>query len=453
MYKAVVTKLKNVRPHPNADRVQLATCHGNQVVIGLSSTEDEMGVYFPSDGQLSHEFCFANNLYREAKLNSNPDERPGMFDLNRRVRAQRFRGEISDGFWVPLSNFSFVGKTVLVGDIRSSSLEHEGYEFDEISGVPICSKYINPATEKIARENQGKKTRTAKTSIMFKEHFDTGHFGKNIHEFDQGQMIIITEKLHGTSGRIGHVQIDRTPSLVEKIAQWFGAKVQIQEWKYLNGTRRVVLEETSGTQFHDPTIRDKAFNMFNGNLRKGETVFFEIVGFESTGAAIMPAVDTTKMGDKEFTKKYGEKMYYSYGCGPTESKIYVYRMTYTNEEGHTIDYSWEDVVSRCKEIGVQTVPFIGKVTLAELDLIVKMKDAEPDFEFNERNAKDELSKIVELYGYGPSVLDSTHIKEGVCVRIEGGLHNKTFKYKSFEFKVLEGIVKDSGVIDAEEAEG
>jgi hypothetical protein len=221
----------------------------------------------------------------------------------------------------------------------------------------------------------------------------------------------------------------------------------------LNGTRRVVLEETSGTQFHDPTIRDKAFNMFNGNLRKGETVFFEIVGFESTGAAIMPAVDTTKMGDKEFTKRYGEKMYYSYGCALTESKVYVYRMTRTNEEGHTIDYSWDDVVSRCNEIGVQTVPFVGKVTLAELDLIVKLKDAEPDFEFNERNAKDELSKIVELYGYGQSVLDSTHIKEGVCVRIEGGLNNKTFKYKSFEFKVLEGIVKDSGVIDSEEAEG
>jgi len=38
-------------------------------------------------------------------------------------------------------------------------------------------------------------------------------------------------------------------------------------------------------------------------------------------------------------------------------------------------------------------------------------------------------------------------------RIEGGLENKTFKFKSFEFKVLEGIAKDSGVIDEEEAQG
>ena len=61
--------------------------------------------------------------------------------------------------------------------------------------------------------------------------------------------------------------------------------------------------------------------------------------------------------------------------------------------------------------------------------------------------------MVETYGSGPSTLDDRHIKEGVCVRIEGGISNRTTKFKSFEFKVLEGIVKDSGVIDTEEAEG
>lgn len=186
-YNAIVTRLKNVRPHDNADRVLLATCHGNQVVIGLDSKEDDLGVYFASDGQLSNEFCNANNLYRKAELNSNP-EKTGMFDENRRVRAQRFRGEISDGFWVPLSYFNFIKKL--------PELE-EGFEFDSLNGILICEKYINPETVKAARENQGKSTKKAKTSIMFKEHFDTAHFGKCLHEFDFGQTIIITEKLHG----------------------------------------------------------------------------------------------------------------------------------------------------------------------------------------------------------------------------------------------------------------
>jgi hypothetical protein len=437
-YKAIVTRLSNVRPHPNADRVKLATCHGNQVVIGLDSEEGHWGVYFPSDGQLSHEFCHANNLYREASMNKFPEEKGGMFDANRRVRAQRFRGEISDGFWVPLHNFGF---------IQVTGLDVEGFEFDEWKGVPICSKYINPATVKIARENQGKKTRTAKTSVMFKEHFDTGHFGKNIHEYQVGQHIIVTEKLHGTSGRIGHVQVDRDLNWIEKLAKRLGVKIQETEWKYLNGTRRVVLEETSGTQFHDPTIRDKAFNLFKGNLRKGETVYFEIVGYESTGAPIMPPVDTKGLGDKNFTKIYGDRMYYSYGCEPTQSDVYVYRMTFANEDGQTIDYAWEDVVKRCNEIGVKTVPYISTFTLNELRVI-----NHPRLE-DDRDLYEYFGNTITQMGSGASILDSKHIKEGVCVRIEGGINNKTFKFKSFEFKVLEGIVKDSGVIDSEEAQG
>jgi len=438
-YKAVVTKLTNVRAHSNADKVQLATCHGNQVVIGLNHTEGELGIYFPSDGQLSQGFCAANNLFRKAELNSDPEAKPGMFDENRRVRAQRFRGEVSDGFWVPLSNLDFIGGISFV----------EGFEFDELNGIQICEKYINPATIKAARENQGKKTRTAKTSVMFKEHFDTAHFGRCLHEFDYGQTIIITEKLHGTSGRIGHVQIERDLTWLEKIAKRFGVQVQENEWKYLNGTRRVVLEESSGTQFHDPTIRDKAFKLFDGNLRKGETVFFEIVGYESTGASIMPKVDTTKMGDKEFTKRYGKTMPFSYGCGELQSRVYVYRMTLTDEDGHSIDYAWDDVVKRCKELGVDTVPHIRTMTLNDLKEDLRSAAVVDDI----RTVKETFSKLVEAYGSGPSILDDTHIKEGVCVRIEGGINNKTFKFKSFEFKVLEGIIKDSGVIDAEEAQG
>jgi len=436
-YNAIVTRLTNVRPHSNADKVQLATCHGNQVVIGLDSLEGHLGVYFPSDGQLSDEFCKANNLYRDAELNARKDEKGGMFDANRRVRAQKFRGEISDGFWVPLHYFGF---------IMVSGLDVEGFEFDEWKGVPICNKYVNPNTAKIARENQGKKTRVSRSSVMFKEHFDTGHFGKNIHEFEKGQYIVITEKLHGTSGRIGHVQMTRELGWLETLAAKFGLAINDKEWAYLNGTRRVVLGESkSANQFHDPTIRDKAMNLFKGNLRKGETVYFEIVGFESTGAAIMPSVDTTKMGDKEFTKQYGKSMAYSYGCEPTQSEVYVYRMTFANEDGQSIDYAWNDVVKRCNELGVKTVPHVATITLTELEAITG--------KFDDRDLREYFSNTIETFGTGPSVLDNRHIKEGVCVRIEGGLVNKTFKFKSFEFKVLEGIVKDSGVIDTEEAEG
>ena len=434
-YQAIVTKLTNVRPHSNADKVQLATCHGNQVVVGLDSKEGDLGVYFPSDGQLSHEFCFANNLYRKADLNKFPNDKPGMFDENRRVRAQKFRGEISDGFWVPLHYFGF---------IQVTGLNTEGLEFTEWQGVPICNKYINPNTLKQARENQGKKIKVAKTSIMFKEHFDTDHFGKHVKDFEYGQRLVVTEKLHGTSGRIAHVLVDRELTFKDKIAKFFGVAITAKEWKYLNGTRRVVLEETTGTQFHDPTIRDKAFNLFKGNLRKGESVYFEIVGYESTGAAIMPRVDTTKMGDKDFTKRYGKEMAYSYGCAETECAVYVYRITNTNEDGHSVDLTWDDVKKRCDELGANYVPELFVTSLDIIDAYSKLND--------DRDIENLFVNAIDTAAKGASLLDDSHIREGVCVRIDNvGMTPKVYKHKSFEFKVLEGIIKDAGIVDMEES--
>jgi len=442
MYKATILKIKNVRPHSNADRVLLATCHGNQVVVGIDTKEGDLGIYFPTDGQLSHEVCHYNNLYREPSLNCDPDGKTGMFDTNRRVRTQKFRGEISDGFWMPINMLDFIenklNKKLLPLD--------EGLDLDEIIGVPICQKYVNKSTLKAAKQTQGKKTKTAKTSAMFKEHYDTEHFGKYLHEFKKEELIVITEKLHGTSGRVGYVLIEKDLTWKDRLAKFFGIKVEEREWGYLNGTRRVVLEETSGSQYHDPTIREIAFSKFKENLRKGETFYFEIVGYETSGTPIMPRVETKKLGDKIFTERYGEVMTYSYGCEEKTCEIYVYRITITNEDGQSVDLCWNDVKARSKEIGVNHVPEIGTTSMDKLWDNNRTGD--------ERDVQQSLLELVDHLAQGTSVLDHSHIKEGVCVRIDQyGLKPKVYKHKSFNFKVLEGIAKDSGVVDSEEAQG
>lgn len=49
-YCGYVTTLKNVRKHPNADRLVLADCFGNTVCVTNSYKEGDIGVYFPVDG-------------------------------------------------------------------------------------------------------------------------------------------------------------------------------------------------------------------------------------------------------------------------------------------------------------------------------------------------------------------------------------------------------------------
>jgi hypothetical protein len=61
-YTAVVTAVQT-RPHPGADRLQLGTVAGSQVVVGLETVDGSLGVFFPTDGHL---MCEANNLYNES---------------------------------------------------------------------------------------------------------------------------------------------------------------------------------------------------------------------------------------------------------------------------------------------------------------------------------------------------------------------------------------------------
>ena len=164
--------------------------------------------------------------------------------------------------------------------------------------------------------------------------------------------------------------------------------------------------------------------MFNNNLKKGETVYFEIVGFNPENGKPIMASGSNKKLPKEIINRYGETMTFSYGCKPKECDLYVYRMTIANEDGVTVDYPWDALVKRCKELNVKTVPYIGRIFNQYDDLY--------------SNLSDNLKSLSE----GPSFLDDSHIREGICVRIEGSLTPQIFKYKSFTFKMLEDLIKE-----------
>lgn len=440
MYNAIITKLSNVRPHSNADRLKIATCWGNQVIIGLTDNEGDWGVYFPTDGQLSEEFAKANDLIR--RKDETGKQVGGMFDENRRVRTQKFRGEISDGFWCPISylkplfsDADVANDIVYVGGHKLP----EGYEFTSINDVPICQKYVTQKTRMHGESNQGKQ-RARTSSKMFKEHFETDQLGKNLHKIPVDALVIITEKQHGTSGRYGHVLIDRKLNWFEKLLKRIGFRIEEDEWIYLNGTRRVIIDPNRQL-YHSFDFREATIKNFKNNLHKGETVYFEVVGWEQPGKTIMPIGDNKKMNDKDFVKQYGDKTIFSYGCKEGEFDVVLYRVTLTNEDGVAYDMSWEDVKKRAKELNVSCV--------REIDRFI-MNHRFPYSD--DRTIRDEFFKYIEGLVNGPSFIDPSHIMEGICVRIESSLQSLgILKYKSYYFKVLEGHIKDSGVVDTEEA--
>lgn len=451
MYNAYVTTIKNVRRHPNADRLQLGECFGNTVCVNLDYTDGQLGVYFPTDGQLSVEFAEANNLLRKKDADGN--NIGGYMDPNKRnVTSIRLRGEKSDGLFLPLTCLESFGdiSTLKVGDTITVFNGHE-----------ICTKYI--PRKNYSSRSEGNKTRKKKVNIspLFVEHADTEQLAYNLSAFKPGDEIEITLKMHGTSQRTGHLPVftKYRRTLLDKIFRREGTPVY--DWGYVSGTRRTVLENYEGGYYGSNEFREQHSKFFEGKLWKGEEVFYEVVGFTHTGTPIMATANNKKINDKEFVKLYGETTTFSYGCEPDakrvepvvdedkghgvamvdapQSDIYVYRMTMTNEDGNVVEYTPDFMRYRCEQMGVKTVPVFWKGFVQEMD--------------EDETAGEYAQRLAEMYYDGPDPVGKTHVREGVVVRILNRPKFAAYKHKNFSFKVLEGIVKDTAdAPDMEEAE-
>lgn len=441
MYNAYVTTIKNLRKHPNADRLQLGECFGNTVCVNLDYTEGQTGIYFPTDGQLSIEFAEANNLLR--KKDENGNNVGGYMDPTKRnVAAIRLRGEKSDGLFLPLTCLESFGdiSTLKVGDVINVFNGHE-----------ICQKYI-PRRNPSRRTSNGNKTRKRKVNIapLFMEHADTEQLAYNLSAFKPGDEIEITLKMHGTSQRTGYLPVFKghKRTLLDKILRREGTP--IYDWGYVSGTRRTVLENFEGGYYGSNAFREQHSKFFEGKLWKGEEIFFEVVGFTHTGAPIMATADNKKLNDKEFIKQYGKETVFSYGCSPTGwnrddiranpcpvSDVYVYRMTMTNEDGNVIEYTPDFMRYRCEQMGVKTVlPFYRGFIPEDVE-----------------DAGEWVKNLVEQYYDGPDPIGKNHIREGCVVRILNRPKFTAYKHKNFSFKVLENIIKvDADAPDMEEAE-
>jgi RNA ligase (TIGR02306 family) len=426
-YSAIIARV-STRPHPNADRLQLGTCHGYQVVVSKDTLDGTLGIFFPTDGQISKEYAAANDLigYTDPETG---ERRGGFFGKNRRVRSQRFRGEKSDGYWAPLSSLDFAGDTTSLA---------EGHQLTEFNGVPICNKYYTPATLRAMKSGRGLR----RQNNLFAKHVDTAQLKHEIDSIVPNTLVWTTEKLHGTSGRFGYV-------LDEKIVpqKWWQKLLRrpqkrSAEYTHLLGTRNTILADHTAEGFYgNEEFRWNAIKNLVGNLHKGEILYFELVGYTTTGEPIMSQHDTSDLSD-EMKKKYGKTITYKYNQPEGTCGLYVYRITRTNEDGDVVELPWTQVKRRCRELGVYHVPEIPEDLIANPNLISIY-----------HNPSDSLMLAIDDLLEGDSLLDSSHIREGVCLRLEEPDGSIRFlKSKSFSFGLMEGYLKNTDdYVDLEEA--
>jgi len=414
--KAIIVRLSNVRSHSNADRLKLATVYGCQIIVGLDCEEGDLGIYFPIGVRLSEEFAAENDLIRRKDENGN--QAGGMFDSNCRVRAQKFRGENSEGFWTSVDSLKYTGVKPTESDC-----------FDTLNGKEICRKYVprrNPsATGKRAKRG---------TTTMFAKHFDTAQLRMNYDSIHESDLVIITLKVHGTSQRIGHVLEPKEGNWLQKL--WCKWTNNVNEWTYLIGTRNVICGNELGKPFHSNEFRHRAAKPFFNNLHKGECIFYEVIGWEDKDKPIMPGGDTKTLS-KESRALYGPRVEYTYNIPNGELDIYVYRVTMVNEDGVSYDLGWEDVKKRCNELGVKHV--------------IEMARFIPKDHFDgmmpyDVGIMDHFKKYCEVVTEGVDLVAPNQPREGICVRVDKN-PVKVYKNKSWDFKELEGINPNSNIED------
>ncbi len=166
-----VAEIQNIHQHPNADTLDIAEVLGWQVVIPRGQYhQGEKVVYFPPDTVLPVEVSDRFEVTRYLR--------------KQRIQSTRLRGEPSFGLVVPIENEGWT--------IGQDVAEHYG-----------AIKWEPPARDRgnhpIPNEHQ------VPRNPFFPEYADIENLRHYPNLFLDDEMVVISEKIHGTNSRIGMI--------------------------------------------------------------------------------------------------------------------------------------------------------------------------------------------------------------------------------------------------------
>ena len=164
-----VVTISNIRPHSNADTLDVATVLGWQVIVGRGQfSEGDTVVYIPPDSMVPEHI--AQDWHVTQYLDKS------------RVKSIKLRGEYSHGIVVEASTKWQVGNNV--ADIYGiTKWEPPGRD----------SQHLGNADARLPRTPGFEKY----TDIQNLRHFPD--------MFAPDELVIVTEKIHGTNSRVGFV--------------------------------------------------------------------------------------------------------------------------------------------------------------------------------------------------------------------------------------------------------
>lgn len=427
-YACSVVEIKDLFEIEGSDFIVRTVVNGNNVVVPKTTEIGSKMLYFVSGTKLSADYCHKNNLYDKAEENSNTELKGFISYKQKRVKAIKLRGIISDGMLMPLNSLFYF--------LNDVSWLKVGDEFTEIGGISICEKYIVPV--KYSGTNNKKGKQPVKISRLvnnqFYLHNDTDNLRKNSDKIKPNDIIGIHYKKHGTSIVIGNVQVKRPLSWLERLSSRFGVNVNDTKYDIVYSSRKVIkngyLNPTFGEGFYGEDIWGVVAKEVGHLIPKNWTLYGEVLGYTQSGSAIQGK--------------------YDYGCQVGEHKFYVYKISVVNTDGNVIFLTDKQIEEYCEKVGLlykDTFIYYGTVEKYCLDYELSMIDDVNVFpnnfiknleeRFNEKNCYMCANKVPE---------------EGIIIRVERLEQYEAYKLKSKKFLLMESEEQEKEVSNIEDSQ-
>lgn len=456
-YLATVIECPELTAHANADRLEIATVFGGDVIVAKGQyTKGELLCYFPVEACISHKFLAWANLLDKAEFNADGKTR-GFFSVKgdgySRVKAVKLREIPSQGFLFKVSKLAeYYGV--------NQSIFKLGESFDTVKDDLLVKKYIAVAG-KVGVPNTPKKrvpkwleasirvfplpirkrlynginylydgSRKGIGKLIVDGHWhfhgSTEQLGKNIFKINPEDSIVVSSKWHGTSAVYGNILCKKPFSIFRSIGNKIGLNIPNTEHRLVYSSRSV-LKNRSDNKFTDDVWGVIASRLV-GKIPVNFSIYGEIVGYSST----------TKMVQKN----------YDYGVKKGDCDFFVYRMTENTPDG-VRECSWDEIEVFCEEKELKHVPVYYRGNAENLFDIpfpaiadeTVIRDWREQFL---KSLKDKyLDKTCEF-------CTTNVVNEGVVIRNESDPKKTALKYKSPKFLIGESADRDNGETNMEE---
>lgn len=298
--KVEVVSIDNIYPHANADKLEICQIAGWQCVVpkGEFKAGDKV-VYIPIDSILPNDL--------EVKLF--PPESKVKLSKSR-VKTIRLRGAISQGLVVSLNELELQDSLPVGTDVA------------EALGI---TKY-EPSTSSQPSIIRGNQIKRKDQNSNFTKYTDIQNFKHYNQLFEEGEMVYVTEKLHGTSARYGWYPTE-VNTLWRKVKKFFGF---LPKYEFCYGSRNVQLQQKSYTGFYTENVYTKMLDQYDlkFKLPEGYSVYGEVVG---------PGIQKD----------------YTYGLKEGEHRLYIYDIQIDGKYVNPASF-----LALCKGLNLETVPVL-----------------------------------------------------------------------------------------------